>query len=121
MSDQLIITDELLRVLGAILPSGRIAREIAAARDARGGGELTQVDVRATLDALIAARVDPWCVITRDVVEAAIEHYRDAMSRLVPSAATVSVHVWEPYRDGPEPHLTAARLPEFPAAGRWAV
>ena len=117
----IVLTDAALRVIGAILPAGRLAREFAAARNSWGGGEITPVDVRATLDVLIAAQVDPWCVVAADALAEVIEQYRNAMSRLMPMAAMVGVHVWDIRRDGPEPALMISRLPELPAGAQWAI
>lgn len=119
MSEQLIVPDAVLRVAGAVLPPGRVAEQISAARDTWGAGRLAAHEVREVLDAMIRAQTDAWCVVAPDALAGAIELWRTAMARLVPMPAAVSVHVWDVTRDGPEPCIAESRLPTLPDGARW--
>lgn len=119
MRDQLILTDAALCVIGAVLPPGRIAGEIAAARDAWGGGELHWSDLPRIEALLSAARGGLTCVVAADAVRGALIHFRAQAAQLARIRDVVSVHVWDASRDGEPPCIVAGRLPKLPAGARW--
>jgi hypothetical protein len=101
--EQLILTDETLRVTYAVLQRGRIAREFARARDPKGGGNITLEDSRDVLRVLEIAVGDPRAVITEAALRDTVWRYRVATARLDCRARMIGVFVWNDVREGPEP------------------
>lgn len=112
MTDQMILTDETLCVLFASLPFGRVAAELARARDDASGGHLTVAEVRQLVVRLeTAASGSP--VVTPQAQRAAVEQVRQAVERvdlkaLEKAGGDVSIFVWDVQRDGPIPTLIQA-------------
>lgn len=109
MNTQLVLTDETLRAAVAVLPYGRIATELARARDIASGGHLTTCEVRDLVRALNAAASDPATLVTATALRLAGGELRRALASLdldgleLAHVRTVSVFVWDPERDGPVP------------------
>jgi hypothetical protein len=121
MTNQLILPSDVLRVAGAVLdgPHLPLATQIAEARDPDGGGTLSGADACMVLVLMKKAQGDPSAVVAPDVLAGAIREYQAAMARMTCLPRSVSVHVWDEQRDGPEPRLTARRDHALPAGARW--
>jgi hypothetical protein len=111
-NSQLILTDATLRVAFAVLPYGRLAAELVRARDPERGAHLATAEVRELGRVLDMAAQDPQLLITSAALREATAQLRQAMIRLdlngleLAGRRTVSVFVWDVWRDGPEPVLT---------------
>lgn len=107
---QLILTDETLRVLLALLPFGRACVELTRARDVDDGGHLATTEVRELVRLLgRAGRVR--ALVTSEALRDAVGQFRTALRRIDLDALeldgrhTVSVFVWDPERDAPRPAI----------------
>lgn len=112
MRGQLILTDETLRVLFAVLPDSRMCDELMRARDVNQGGHLTIDQAHGLADVLARAVDDPYVLIKRSCLREATQQLREALRLLDLTALdhdgrhTVSVFVWDAWRDGPAPIFT---------------
>lgn len=124
--DQLVLTDETLRVLYTLLPYGRPAVQVGLARNSYDGGHLTVREVRLLADFLSEAAADPRCLVTREALAAATAQFHDRLRDLDLDEiergrpGEVSIFVWDESRDGPIGETVLAYAAAA-ASGRQAV
>lgn len=112
MRGQLILTDETLRVLFAVLPDSPLCHELMRARDVNQGGHLTIKQAHSLTDVIARAMDDPRVLIRRSCLREADQQLRAALRRMDLAVMdhddqdTVSVYVWDAWRDGPAPIFT---------------
>jgi hypothetical protein len=117
MNDQLILTDDTLRVLVSVLPYGQVCEELARARNPYKGGHISTNDVRRIRLALVAALADPRAqLMTTSALKLADADLRQAMRRIDIDALelagrhVISVFLFDPARDDVA-NLAAAHAP----------
>jgi hypothetical protein len=105
--DQLVLTDETLRVLYTLLPYGRPVEQLARARNSYDGGHLTATEVHLLADTLARAEHDPRRLVTSQALRRAREQFGSQLAAIDLGAfenqrgCEVSVFVWDVLRDGP--------------------
>jgi hypothetical protein len=117
MGDQLILTDDTLRVLVSVLPYSQICEELARARNVNKGGHISTNDVRKIRLALVSALADPGAqLVTVSALKLADADLRQALRRVDLDALelagqhVVSVFLFDPARDDVA-SLAAAHAP----------
>lgn len=116
MDNQLILTDDTLRVIMSVLPYGKVCDELARARNPYSGGHVSTSDVRKIRLALVSALVDRDVrLVTASALRLADADLRQASRRIdlealeLAGRTVVSVFVFDPSRDDVTT-LTAAQL-----------
>lgn len=111
MHDQLVLTEDTLRVTGALVPYGRVLDAVTRARNSYDGGHITVDEIEQLETVLAGAAADDHCIITPDALAEATAQLHQAASTLDlrmlrTHRHLVSVFAWDPWRDGPMPVLT---------------
>jgi hypothetical protein len=105
--EQLILTDETLRVLCALLPYGPVTDQLTRARNGDDGGHLTAAEVRLLERCLNHAADDATRVVTDAALYRATEQFHRQLAGIdlrrceLGAQRSVSVFVWDDLRDGP--------------------